>query len=44
MKYKREISSVKGCDFKVRNGEKTASLNIKSGGTIHLNAGLVSNN
>ena len=38
-----EISSVKGGDFKVRSGEKTVSLNIKRGGTIHLNAELVSN-
>ncbi|HEX3857880.1 MAG TPA: hypothetical protein VHY30_11365, partial [Verrucomicrobiae bacterium] len=38
-----EISSVKGGDFKVRSGEKTASLTVKPGGTIHLNAELVSN-
>jgi alpha-L-fucosidase 2 len=38
-----EISSVKGGDFKVRNGEKTASLTLKPGGTILLNAELVSN-
>jgi alpha-L-fucosidase 2 len=39
-----EISSVKGGDFKVRNGEKTASLTLKSGGMIHLNAELATVN
>ncbi|HEX3857078.1 MAG TPA: glycoside hydrolase family 95 protein [Verrucomicrobiae bacterium] len=37
-----EIRSIKGGDFKVRSGEKTASLTLKPGGTIHLNAELVS--
>jgi alpha-L-fucosidase 2 len=39
-----EISSVKGGDFKVRSGEKTVSLTVKPGGTIHLNTELVSKN
>ncbi len=39
-----EMSSIKGGDFKVRSGEKTASLTLKPGGTIHLNAELVSKN
>jgi hypothetical protein len=39
-----EISSDKGGDFKVRNAEKTASLTLKSGGMIHLNAELATVN
>jgi alpha-L-fucosidase 2 len=37
-----EIRSVKGGTFKVRSGGKTAPLTLKPGGTIHLNAELVS--
>ena len=38
-----EIRSGKGGDFKVRSGARTASLSVKPGGTIHLNAELVAN-
>jgi alpha-L-fucosidase 2 len=39
-----EISNVNGGTCKVRSGEKTALLTLKPGGTIHLNAELVSKN
>ncbi len=39
-----EISSVKGGDFNVRSGEKTASLTLKPGAIVRLNAELTAVN